>query len=53
MPFQNIHGLWGPSLIVLEKNEDIHTYIHTYIQAKFIYIEIWFIHSVLSAWRGL
>ncbi len=40
MPFQNIYGLWGPSLIVLEKNEDIHTYIHTYIHAKFIYREI-------------
>ena len=26
MPFQNIYGLWGPSLIVLEKNEDKHTY---------------------------
>ncbi len=38
MPFQNIYGLWGLSLIVLEKNEDIHTYIHTYIHTRQIYI---------------
>ncbi len=36
MPFQDIYGLWGPSVIVLEKNEDRQTYIH----AKFIFIEI-------------
>ena len=28
MPFRNICSLWGLSLTVLEKNEDIHTYIH-------------------------
>ncbi len=35
MPFQNIYGLWGPSLIVLEKNENR----QTDRQTRQIYIE--------------
>ncbi len=39
MPFQNIYGLWGPSLIVLEKNENRQTDRQTDRQTRQIYIE--------------